>query len=326
MGPALQTFRQLPCPAPESPHSRTRRHRGGSAACTSRGPQGGTCCRPGLRTARRQRRGCCGQRGRDTGAGVGYLSCAALWPRSGRTAPRPRRRPPPAAGAGGPCAQRDPRPRRPGTAPATAWRPRGDGHGPGREAGTAGAGRAAPPRPGRAWGKGGAAAQSPAGNRGRAGAGRCRRELRERGRALQPGAAPRESAGSAAGTACFLFIRGGWTPQLETFDTARKARRGQRPPRWIRAPKVFHLWSLTALLPRCRPSPAFSGSRHFVLQEEFELLRSDVWLRCEIFVKGHVAEIDLKTDLFQLEVMLLDLSKSTGVNFKIICGRLKLSR
>lgn len=68
------------------------------------------------------------------------------------------------------------------------------------------------------------------------------------------------------------------------------------------------------------------GSRHFVLKEEFELLRSDVWLRCEIFVKGHVAEIDFKTDLFQLKVMLLELSESSGITFIIICGRLKLSR
>lgn len=81
-----------------------------------------------------------------------------------------------------------------------------------------------------------------------------------------------------------------------------------------------------ALLPQGRPSPAFSAFRHFVVQEEFELLRSDVWLRCEIFVKGHVAEIDFKTGLFQLKVMLLELRESSGVNFRIICGRPRLSR
>lgn len=81
-----------------------------------------------------------------------------------------------------------------------------------------------------------------------------------------------------------------------------------------------------ALLPQGRPSPAFSAFRHFVVQEEFELLRSDVWLRCEIFVKGHVAEIDFKTGLFQLKVMLLELRESSGVTFRIICGRPRLSR
>lgn len=83
-------------------------------------------------------------------------------------------------------------------------------------------------------------------------------------------------------------------------------------------------------LPLASPAPApplacLSGFRHFVLQEELELLRSDVWLRCEIFVKGHVAEIDFKTGLFRLKVVLLDLCKSSGVSFRIICGRLKLS-
>lgn len=143
--------------------------------------------------------------------------------------------------------------------------------------------------------------------------------------APQPGAASREGGSSAARTAVFFLYEGA---EVHSWKRSRQPgeRGGQRRPGWVRVPKVFPTSGLScpSAAPRLRSRDS-GNLRHFVLQEEFELLRSDVWLRCEIFVKGHVAEIDFKTGLFRLKVVLLDLCKSSGVNFRIICGRLKLS-
>lgn len=203
-----------------------------------------------------------GSRGRLRGprhrrAGVGYLSCAAPWPRSGRTAPRPRRRPPPAAGAGGPCAQRDPRPRRPGTAPATAWRPRGDGHGQARDTGTAaarpsaGEGKRRLPTSRRKLGPGERGPVPPgAGN------------LPERGHGPTARAAPRKGEGLAARTARFLLCEGA---ELHSWKGLKQPGAGSGG--WVGscAQCILYLWGLQCCCahgPSCPRAAPRLPSRH----------------------------------------------------------------